>query len=137
MFKFFILTLEKTLFDGSVHSVLVPSADGYFEVFNNHAPLIALVRPGRLEIHKQAGEKEVYAVSGGFFEVANNKATLIADEIEKASEIDLARAELALKKALERLASEDESVDIERARQARDRAENRVKTRLIFQSMLK
>lgn len=127
MFNLFIVTLEKTRFDGQVHSVVLPGVDGYFQVLSNHAPLVALLRSGRLEIEEQEGIKEIYALSGGFFEVAYNKATVIADALEKASEIDYERALHSLLRAQKRLASSDGEVDRERAKLSMERAENRIK----------
>ncbi len=127
MFDLFIVTLEKTRFDGPVHSVVLPSADGYFQVLTNHAPLVALLMPGRAEIEEQEGVKEIYAISGGFFEVSHNKASLIADALEKASEINYDRALLSLSRAQERLASANSEVDKDRAKLSMKRAENRIK----------
>jgi F-type H+-transporting ATPase subunit epsilon len=127
MFNLVILTLEKTVFDEEVFSVNVPGSEGYFEILSNHAPLIALIKPGKLEIQKHEGSKLIYALSGGFFEVSDNNATLIADAIELVSEIDVKRAQLALEKALERLESGEKEIDIHRAKEAAARANNRLK----------
>ena len=127
MFNLFIVTLEKTQFDGPVHSVLLPGVDGYFQILTDHAPLVALLMPGRLEIEEQEGVKEIFALSGGFFEVAHNKATVIADAVEKASKINYDRALLSLLRAQERLASAESGVDRERAKLSMKRAENRIK----------
>lgn len=127
MFDLFIVTLEKTRFSGPVHSVVLPGVDGYFQILTDHAPLVALLGPGRLEIQEQEGEKEIYALSGGFFEVSHNKATVIADALEKAADINYERALGSLLRAQERLASADSSVDKERAKLSLKRAENRIK----------
>jgi len=127
MFELIILTLEETLIDGSVYSLVVPGAEGYFQVLTNQAPLISLVQAGKVEIEKNQGYKEVYAISGGFFEISHNKATLIADAFEKASKIDYERAALSLKKAKDRLETGGDEVDVERAKLAIKRAENRIR----------
>ena len=126
MFNLIILTLEETLFDGSVYSVIIPGADGYFQILTDHAPMISLLQPGKVEIERQQGSKEIYAVSGGFFEISHNCATLVADAFEKASDIDYDRAVLSLEKAEKRLATRT-GVDVDRAKGAIKRAENRIK----------
>jgi F-type H+-transporting ATPase subunit epsilon len=128
MFNLTIVTLEETYLDQEVHSVVLPGSEGYFQILTNHAPLISLVKEGRVEVYQTPESKELYAVSGGFFEVSNNKATLVADAIERASEIDYERAKKSLEKAKERLALvDDEEIDIDRAKKAALRAENRIK----------
>jgi F-type H+-transporting ATPase subunit epsilon len=82
MYQLSILTLEKTIFTGLVYSTLIPGADGYFEVLAHHAPLIALLQPGKVEIVTEDKKKQTYSVSGGFVEVAHNHATLFADSIQ-------------------------------------------------------
>ena len=127
MFKFTILTVEKTIFEGDVYSIEVPGADGYFEILTHHAPLIALIQPGKLEITPQPnGPKSLYAVSGGFFEVSKNNATLFADDIELASAIDIQRAEIAQNKALKLIESPLPDTNLERANQSLKRAKNRI-----------
>ena len=126
MFDLLILTLEDTLFSGPVRSILIPGVEGYFQVLPNHAPLVALVKCGRVEISYEES-KEVYAISGGFFEFAHNQATLIADAFEKASEIDYNRAVASLEKANERLSSSNNSIELESIKQAIKRAENRIR----------
>jgi len=127
MFDLTVLTLEKPFFNGSVYSVIIPGADGYFQILSNHAPLISLVQPGVVEIEQREGNKEIFAISGGFFEISHNKATLIADAFEKASDIDYQRAVISLENAQARLNSGENQVDIERARLAVKRAKNRIK----------
>lgn len=121
-----ILTPEGSLFDGDVTGVQLPGVLGSFEVKTLHASIISTLEIGRILVRKADGENLHFAVSGGFVEVHENKLNLLAEAAEKVDEIDVERAEAAKKRAEERLATDDKSIEKERARKALERAENRV-----------
>jgi F-type H+-transporting ATPase subunit epsilon len=72
-----IISPDKTIFSGEVTSVKLPGKDGYFEVLNNHAPMVAILQPGQIRIIKDNGEKEIFKTDDGFIEVKNNKAIVL------------------------------------------------------------
>jgi F-type H+-transporting ATPase subunit epsilon len=125
-FKVEIVSPEKLLFSEEVESLVVPAERGYLGVLASHAPLLAALRPGEIRMVRD-GDDSWYAVSGGFMEVTPEKTTLLVDTAEPVAEIDVPRAQEALKRAQERLASADEAVDRDRAQEARDRAQNRLR----------
>lgn len=122
-----ILTPEGSSFDDQVTGVQVPGTMGRFEVKTLHAPIISTLEIGRIVVRKANGDEVVFAVSGGFVEVHDNKLTLLAEAAEPVEKIDIERAREAKKRAEERLADEDKTIDKERARKARERAANRIK----------
>lgn len=122
-----ILTPEGSLFDGEVTGVQVPGTQGSFEVKTLHADIISTLEVGRILVRKADGSEEPFSVSGGFVEVHNNTLTLLAEAAEAVDEIDLERAREAKDRARERLDSEDPQIDRERAREALERAENRIR----------
>ncbi len=126
LFRLKILTLEKSAYDADVTSIIVPGMEGYFGVLAHHAPLTAALQPGKLTVIDAEGTESIYAVSGGFLEVSGNVATLLADAIEQACDIDLARAEAAREKAFKMLCSVQSSPDVAGARSAFTRALNRI-----------
>ena len=73
------------------------------------------------------GQETDYAVAGGFLEVNRNTATLLADALEPVTEIDSERAERAAARARERLAAADSELDVARAEAALKRDLNRMK----------
>lgn len=81
---------------------------------------------GEVRIRDERGEEERLAVSGGFMEVASNTVRILADTAEKAEEIDVARAEEAAARARARLAAADAGIDMLRAEIALKRAINRL-----------
>lgn len=97
--KFEIVTPEKVVFRMEVMQVTVPTGQGEITVLPNHIPLVATLLPGVIEL-KTAGDKiEIISVSGGFIEVLKNKVVILADTAERAEEIDLQRAEEARARA--------------------------------------
>jgi len=122
-----VLTPEGLVASEEVTHVLAPGKEGYFGILANHAPLVTALDIGVVNYSPVGGEhEEVLAVANGFLEVSNNKVTILADTAEKWDEIDLERAEAALKRATERLAIMPEGTDLERAQAALKRAHNRI-----------
>lgn len=96
--KFKIVTPERTVFEGEIDQVSLPTADGEITVLPFHIPLISVLAAGELTIKK--GEEEIaMAVSGGIVEVRKNEMTILADTAERAEEIDIKRAEEAKARA--------------------------------------
>lgn len=137
MFHLFVATAEKVVFDNTVISVIVPGSVGYFEVLQNHAPIISSLIVGTMVITDKKFIKSHWAISGGLIEVNKNNATVLADAVELASEIDLKRAQASLLKAQVLLDSKDPSIDIPRAKRALERAKNRIKISESFSNKYK
>jgi F-type H+-transporting ATPase subunit epsilon len=76
-----IITPDKKIFEGEVSSASFPGADGSFQVLNNHAPLISLLRDGVVE-YKSKESTQRLNITGGVVEVLANKVILLADGIE-------------------------------------------------------
>ena len=126
-FKVEIVSPEKVLFSEEAESLVIPSERGYLGILASHAPLLATLRPGEIRMTVD-GDERWFATSGGFVEVVPQKTTLLVDSAEPVKEIDVPRAQEALKRAQDRLASADSAVDRARAAAARDRAQNRLRT---------
>lgn len=120
------------MFEREVRSVIAPGSEGYLGVLTDHAPLITSLIPGSLTVVGEDHQKTEYRLGGGFLEVSGNVATVLADAIETIEEIDIERARKAERRAKERLAHRsDPEIDTARAEAALARALNRLKaTRL-------
>ena len=110
-----IVSTDRSLVNEQVDEVEIPGADGYFGVLPGHTPLLALLGAGELW-YRQGQEKHYLAIAYGFAEVQPERVTILAQIAEKADEVDVARAQAALKRAQERLASPITDMDFERAR---------------------
>ena len=75
-----ILTPEKKVFEGDVTIVTFPGSDGSFQVLNDHAPLISLLKDGVIEYKSKEATRQV-KITGGVVEVLKNKVILLADGI--------------------------------------------------------
>ncbi|MFC2114369.1 ATP synthase F1 subunit epsilon [Bacteroidota bacterium] len=72
-----IISPDKVLFAGNVISVRLPGEDGYFELLQDHAPLISLLKEGEIRIIRENGNKEVLQTKKGFAEVTDNTITVL------------------------------------------------------------
>ncbi len=126
-FQLDIVTPANTVYSGEIQSFTAPGVVGNFQVLFNHAPLLSLIGVGEVKVIETNGAKILFAISGGFVEVKSNKVILLAESAERSDEINIARAEKSKKRADERLASKDKSLDPERARVALYRSINRLK----------
>lgn len=115
MFKLSAVTPEKVVFEQDVSSIIAPGIEGYLGVLTNHAPIITPLAAGRFDVKDPSGKQTEYFISGGFLEVSNNVATVLADAIENPAEIDIERAKTAEQRARDRLARRS-SPDIDEAR---------------------
>lgn len=82
MFHLFMGTPVKILFDDMIISVIVPGEEGYFQVLQNHAPIISTLKAGKITVTDKNQKKHVWTISKGLIEVVKNKATLLGDSIE-------------------------------------------------------
>jgi F-type H+-transporting ATPase subunit epsilon len=124
-FKLEIVTPEKRVVDTAAEEVQIPGKNGYLGVLPGHAPLITELAVGEITYRQNSSEQRL-AVAWGFAEVLPDRVTILAEKAERPSEIDVERARNAKERAEQRLASGDPSVDVERALDALHRAEARL-----------
>jgi len=118
-----VVTPERQLLREEVVEVQIPGLNGYLGVLPGHAPLMTALGVGELAYKTSGGATPaVLAVILGFAEVLADRVTILAETAERAAEIDVARAERAMKRAQERLSSGDPDLDWDRAAVALQRA---------------
>ncbi|MFB6099492.1 MAG: ATP synthase F1 subunit epsilon [Salinibacter sp.] len=130
-----IVTPDERAFQGRAHGVRAPGVEGSFEVRKDHAPLISAFGIGPLIVKTNAAheyadmhnDRIVFATSGGFLEIIENKVTVLAETIEPASEIDVERAKNAQERALQRLETGVRDEEREKHEKALERARNRLR----------
>jgi len=125
VFKLEIVTPEKKVVDAAAEEVQIPGKNGYLGIMPGHAPLITELAFGEITYRENATEQRL-AVAWGFAEVLPNKVTILAETAERPSEIDVERARKARERAEQRLTSGDTTVDVERALGALHRAQARL-----------
>ena len=106
--------------------VNVVSEDGQRGILPNHMPIVVSLAVGKMAMEEESG-RETYAVSGGVLFFRNNQCTILTPAIENVKDIDVERAERAKERAEARLAAiEDEHIDMMRAEIALKKAVNRL-----------
>ena len=98
--KFKIVTPERTVYEEEIDQATLPVVDGQVTILPEHRSYIASLKPGEILL-KVEGKEILMATSGGFIEFNNNKLVVLADTAEHAEEIDVARAQEAVKRAEE------------------------------------
>lgn len=102
------------------------ATNGMLGILPEHAPLISELACGSLTFRTEAGQSRVLSICGGYVEVGANHVRVLAYRAEHAYEIDVSRAEEALKRASERLLHPTADVDVARALNAMQRAQARL-----------
>ncbi len=120
-----IVTPERLVVHENVEEVQIPGRSGYLGVLPGHAPLISELGVGEITF-RSGGNTTRLAVAWGFVEVLSNKVTILAETSERASEIDVARAQQAKQRAEEVLRNHAPDTNYEDAQNALKRAETRI-----------
>jgi F-type H+-transporting ATPase subunit epsilon len=124
-----VVTPKGAIVSEDVDIVTAPGFAGEFGVLANHAPFLSTIKIGTL-YYKIDGNEEELMVSGGFCEVSNNKITFLVESAERGHEIDVDRALQAKERAEKRLLQareQQEKIDRTRAEAAMQRALARLK----------
>ena len=120
-----VVTPEGLLFKEQVDEVIAPGDDGYFGVLPGHTPMLAGLGTGEISFRRGAAWSHL-ASFGGFSEVLPDKVSILAEIGERAEDIDVGRAEAALRQAQERMRAVREEQGFEDAHQAYVRAVTRL-----------
>ncbi len=122
-----VVTVERIVYtQDDVDMVIAPGSEGLLGILPRHAPLLTALAYGELRV-KRGGVEESFAIGGGFMEVRPDRVTVLADTAERADEIDLERAQVARRRAEERLHAGVGTVDFSRAEMALQRSLTRIK----------
>ena len=121
-----IITAERVVYSEDVDVLVAPGIEGELGILPHHAPLMTVLQPGEILV-RRGSEEEYMAVSGGFLEIMANKVTILADDAERSDEIDESRAQVAMKRAQDRLEHRTADMDLERAVASLRRSQARVK----------
>lgn len=126
-FKLEIITPEKKFFDGETEQVIVRTTVGDVGILNGHEPYCAALGIGQMRIMID-GELRHAATSGGIIKVNREKTVILVDSCEWADEIDVNRAQQAKDNAEDRIKSAESDRQIRMAEMKLKRALNRIDT---------
>jgi len=124
-----VVTPDKSVVSEEAQIVVAPGEYGEFGVLIGHTSFLTTLKTGMVRYKDPGGGERVVFVSGGFSEVLPRKVTILAESAERRRDIDVERARAAMKRAEERLAeaSRREDIDFRRAQVALQRAVTRIR----------
>jgi F-type H+-transporting ATPase subunit epsilon len=121
-----VVTPEKSVVSESAQIVMAPGSLGEFGVLSGHTPFLTTLKTGALKYKDEGGSERFIFVSSGFAEALPDRVTILAESAERRKEIDLQRAKDAASRAEERIQSKDKGIDFVRAKAALLRAISRI-----------
>lgn len=125
LFEFKIIEPDGMFFEGEGEFLEFTSVEGRMAVYKNHIPLTTILEPCVIKIHAN-GEVKKAAVMGGFIEIQKERITILAEDANWPEEIDVERAKAAKQRAEERLSKKEAGLDVVRAEAALKRAMARI-----------
>ncbi|MBQ8803376.1 MAG: ATP synthase F1 subunit epsilon [Tyzzerella sp.] len=125
MFELKIIEPDGMFFEGEGEFLEFTSVEGQMGVYKNHIPLTTILEPCVVRIHAN-GEVKKAAVMGGFIEIQKERITILAEDANWPEEIDVERAKAAKQRAEERLRKKEAGLNVVRAEAALKRAMARI-----------
>lgn len=117
-FNVSVVTQVKKILEQEAEYLRLRTSEGDIGILPNHAPFVAELSMGKMEIESpNKDRRDIYFLSGGFLEISNNQATVIADEILPIEEIDIESEQTLvenLKKELEKVSTEEEKKKLQK-----------------------
>lgn len=104
VFHLKIVCSNRIFYDGPCYCLIIPALDGEKAIMAHHEEMLIAIKPGEMRMQAEdGGEWSVSVLGRGFCQVANNRVTLLADTVERPEEVDANRAREALERAQEKL----------------------------------
>lgn len=127
--KLEVVTPEQAVVDEDAQMVVAPGTLGEFGVLAGHTTFLTTLKVGTIRYTDAGGAERYVFVSGGFAEALPDKVTVLAESAERRRDIDMERAKEAMQRAEQRLAEDrsKEEIDFTRAKAALERAMQRLK----------
>lgn len=120
-----IVTPDRVVFDGEIISLVARGIEGDFQIMKNHAPFVTVLDIRKIKV-KLRNEERIAAIAGGYIIVRNNLITIMSDACEWVDEIDVKRAQRAKEIAEKKLKSSNSDKDTMNAEIALKKAINRL-----------
>jgi F-type H+-transporting ATPase subunit epsilon len=110
-----VITAERVVFsETDIDAVVAPGGAGELTILPSHASLVTSLVPGELRVQKAGADETYMMVTGGFLEVRDDKVVILAENAERAEEIDVALAQEARARAERMLQHREAEVDLSR-----------------------
>ena len=125
-FELKILSPNRALAAVKAKAAVLPGTLGYMTILPDHAAMIAELEAGEVVVEAQGAASEHYFITGGYVEVDHNRVSVLADVVENAKDINLAKAEETLRAAQAVLTNLSPEIDVDQANRDLRAAEARV-----------
>ncbi|MGL4740514.1 MAG: ATP synthase F1 subunit epsilon [Sarcina sp.] len=128
VFNLVIATPEDIIYEGEVKSLKAKTSFGEFQMYSEHEPFVASIRPYKLTIVDKDQKRIDFITSEGMLETKGDSVIICLNSVELIEEVDIERAKQSFERATQRLLSKDYKLDKIRAKNALDRAKVRIST---------
>ncbi|MCP3941696.1 MAG: F0F1 ATP synthase subunit epsilon [Desulfobacteraceae bacterium] len=122
-----VVTPLKAVVSEEVELVVAPGSEGEFGALKGHTTFLTSLKMGALRYKDLKGKERLLFINGGFAEVLPDKVTILAESAERRKDIDVARAQQAKERAEKRLVDKASDLDFVRAEVALRKAIDRIK----------
>ena len=127
-FSLKVIASDKVFFDGKCGIIIVPALDGEQAIMSHHEDMVIAIDEGEMRFRPEGTDNWEYAVVGmGFVEIVNNRVTLLVETAERPEEIDVARAREAKERAEEQMRQKQSIREYYHSRASLSRAMARLK----------
>lgn len=120
-----LVSADRVVWSGEASMVIARTSEGDVGVLVGHAPMLAVLVEGVVEVRADGDEVWVAAVDAGFLSVADDRVSILAERAEMSHEIDLERARHDLERAQSEGEDDEEALEAVRRAEARVRAVER------------
>lgn len=127
-FKVKIIAPDRLFYEGDAEMIELTTTEGQIGVYKGHIPLTAVIAPGVVRVYEAEGQVKSASLISGFVEILPESVEVLAEIVEWPDEIDLNRAEEAKVRAERRLAEKSTETNLARAELALKRAVARIET---------
>jgi len=121
-----IIATDRIFYKGECEHLVITAIDGLVGIMAGHEPVVTTLPAGELK-YMVDGKWNYAAISGGFIQVMPESSIILADNCELPEEIDIKRAEEARERAQERLRQKQSIKEYYQTQAALNRAMNRLK----------
>ena len=122
-----IIASDRVFYEGRCRKLVIPAPDGEKGILPNHENMVIAVKIGMARMEIEEGNWVEVALGRGFAEVVNNRVTLLVETAEHPEEIDIARAREAKERAEEQLRQKQSIQEYYHSRASLARAMTRLK----------
>ena len=98
-----MVSADRQLYSGKAERLVATAERGELGILAGHAPFLSILKAGQIRLTLPDGKEEVIYISGGFIEVQQGQTIILADDAERAEQLDEERVREARRRAEEKM----------------------------------